>query len=393
MIRRIARTAILALTVTTLFSPPRPGWAQDATAKRYLITNDNSTPNTVTFYEIVGPPTAPTLQFLTAAGTGYSGSGDIALNKAAKLIVVTKVGNDACAYASNIDSNNITGFVIPKQQYAGTFSSGSTSDVGLRGLASNGTYLYANFSSANSIATFQTTAGCGLSFVGDYSTKSAGPVSDMALQGNMLVVTFGDGYIESFNTSAGMPVSNGDLQPPAGESQFLFPDGVDISKGGDYAVFADTGGSTAVEVSAILSGNLTPPRLYNSLGTGTDSTNVMLSPSDTLLYITDQKSAQVTAARFKPANGAVSFDCISPALVGSFVVPGNLALETTSGTGDVVFVAQGDADSMGGNEIGALAVTVTPGTCTLTGLPSGYPVSVSGAFGLQSIAVYPPRPF
>ncbi|MGO4882012.1 MAG: hypothetical protein ACLP59_14460 [Bryobacteraceae bacterium] len=117
----------------------------------------------------------------------------------------------------------------------------------------------------------------------------------------------------------------------------------------------------------------------------------MLSPSDKLLYITDQNSAQVTAARFEPSNGAVSFDCISPVLAGPYVQTGNLALETTSATGDVVFVAQQDGDNGGVNGIGALAVNATSSTC-LTEL-SGYPASVSGAYSLQSIAVYPPRPF
>ncbi|MGO4882011.1 MAG: hypothetical protein ACLP59_14455 [Bryobacteraceae bacterium] len=208
------------LTLATLFPLCQPGRAQEVkSVKRYLITNDNSTANTATFYRIEGTPTAPTLHLLTTAGTGGSGAGGS--NTAAKPVVVTKVGDDACAYVSNINSNNVTGFLISKQQYAGIFS-GSTSDVGLGGLATNGMYLYANFSSADSIATFQT-AGCGLSFIGDLSTKSGGSVSDMALHGNLLVVTYGDGYIESFNTSAGVPVSNGDLQPPGRTTPISVP--------------------------------------------------------------------------------------------------------------------------------------------------------------------------
>jgi hypothetical protein len=369
------------------------GLADDAKAVKYLITNDNVNPNTATFYEIGGTLTAPTLTLLVAVGTG--GAGDISNTGASKTVNVANVGKEACAYISNVKSGNITGIVIRSQKYAGIFSA-STKDTGLTGLVSNGTYLYAAYNSSKTIATFQMSAKCSLSFVGDVSAVGLAndPVSGMALHGSILVVTYGDGSIESFNASAGVPVSNDDKQYTSGYSEGYRLVGVDISKNGQYAVFGDhKNAPTAVEVSDISSGKLTPTVLYDSLGAGTGSANVLFSPSGNLLYITDTGSLQVTAARFSETSGKVSAGCVSTALKGHYVaLPGGLALDSTSGTGGVVYVVEENATSDGGNNVGMLLVGSTGAECTLTE-PTDSPVSDPNADVLWSIAVWPPRPF
>jgi hypothetical protein len=104
----------------------------------------------------------------------------------------------------------------------GTFS-GSQTDNGSTngiGLAVNSQYLYASFTASGTIATFSLQGNCGLMFLGDISAVGlhGGPVSGMAVNGNILVVAYGDGSIQSFNVSSGIPVSNGDLQYSTGYS-------------------------------------------------------------------------------------------------------------------------------------------------------------------------------
>src|SRR5580658_734531 len=255
------------------------GLADDAKEGKYLIANDNQEINTATFFEIGGTPTAPTLTLLVAVET--EGAGDISNTAAAKTVNVAKVGKEACAFISNVKSGNITGIVIPSQKYAGIFSA-STTDTGLTGLVSNGTYLYAAYNSSKTIATFQMGADCSLSFVADVPAAglAGDAVSGMALHGGILVVVYGDGSIESFSVSAGVPVPNDDEQYTSGYNKGYRAFSVDISKNGQYAVFGDNTGHapTAVEVSDISSGKLTGTNLYDNLGTGTASSDVLFSP-------------------------------------------------------------------------------------------------------------------
>src|SRR6202023_1939370 len=92
-----------------------------------------------------------------------------------------------------------------------------------------------------------------------------GVIDGMAIHGNMLVATYGDGSIESFDISSGTPVSNGDKQNSTAylKSQgATYPNGVEITKDGRYAIFGDTSTSTIVEVSDISSGKLSKTSVY-----------------------------------------------------------------------------------------------------------------------------------
>ncbi len=286
--------------------------------------------------------------------------------------------------------------MIPSQKYAGIFSASST-DTGLTGLVSNGTYLYASYNSSKTIATFQMGAGCSLSFVGDVPAVGLAddPISGMALHGGVLVVVYGDGSIESFSVSAGVPVPNDDEQYTFGYNLGYRAFSVDISKNGQYAVFGDyKNAPTAVETSDISSGKLTPTVFNDNLGAGTGSRDVLLSPSGNILYITDAGSLQVTAAKFNETSGNVTLGCVSSVLTGHYVVlPGGLALDSASGTGGVVYVVQENGTTDGDNGINMLLVDSTEAECTLTELLPGGPVGDPNAFDLQSIAVWPPRPF
>src|SRR5208283_3105052 len=159
----------------------------------------------------------------------------------------------------------------------------------------------ASFTDDSTIGTFQVKPGCKLSFVGDTAVGGlqGGTIDGMVLHGNIMVVTYGDGSIESFDISAGTPVSNGDEQNSTGYSHGgnTYPSGVDITQDGHYTIFGDTSVSTVVEVSDISSGKLTPTVVYR-LGKGINSSNILLSPDETLLYISNNQSGTITAAFF-----------------------------------------------------------------------------------------------
>jgi len=284
-------------------------------------------------------------------------------------------------------------------QLLGNFH-GSSNDVGTSngiGLAMNQNYLYAGYTLSNTIATFSVGAGCTLSFLGDITVTplNGGWIAGMALNGNMLVVTYIDGSIQSFNTANGIPVSNNDEQNATGFASAYFPDGVDITQDGHYAIFGDAAVTSVVEVSDLSSGKLAPTVLYvvgqptNAIGAGYNSASVRLSPDESLLYIGNSQNGYVTAAFFNKTTGTLSPGCSSKQLA-NFYNPwsyvGSLQTRDTTGTGNVLYVAEF------GSSIGILNITSTGTTCTLTEAP-GSPVSDDSSPGLLSIQAVPPRPF
>jgi hypothetical protein len=390
-------TLLTALTLTIMLTSPEPSWAQDASqTKRYLYTNDRKTTNTTSVFKVRSTATPP---LPLALGTGGNGSGGV--SNSAKMVIVADVGTEGCLYVANAGSNNITAFTVTGNKYVRTFS-GSANETYIGGMASNGAYLYAAFSGINddnrTIGTFQMSAGCGLTFIGEKFVNglASGSVNSMAAHGDLVVVTYNDGSIESFTNTAGVLAPNGDEQYTAGKDHtpVLVPNSVDISQNGQYAIFGDDGATTAIEVSDISSGKLTPTFLYDDLGAGLNATNIMLSPNDDLLYVANNLSATVTGLRFNQNTGAVSYGCISGTLTGSSVVAEGLALYSTSGTGGVLYVAEYDS-STNASSVGMLTIKDTGGKCTLTenARNRNSPFSAPNSYQLQSIAVYPPRPF
>jgi len=374
-----------------------PSFAQSAgslastSATSYLITNDDLPPKTAatagTVFTIAsdGTPQNPFKVTLggSGAGGGYFSSGR-----------VTVLQGSACAYLSLSGAGEIGGVDIQGMQDIGNFSASST-DSGLDngiGLVNNGTYLYASYSTSNTIAAFSILPGCALSFLGDIAPlgKQSGNVKGMAVHGNILVVAYGDGSIESFNVSGGIPVSHGDLQNATGYNTSRYPAGVDITADGHYAIFGDLSTTTTVEVSDISSGKLSKTVLYDVGGSG-NATNIYLSPDGTLLYISNSDVGKVTAAFFNAATGRVSAGCTSAKLKGfnsNWLYVSSPVTESNSGTGSVVYVAEFGASS----GIAMVDVTSARGKCTLTERASS-PVVSPNSTTLLSIGVYPPRQF
>jgi len=358
--------------------------ATPSTPNGYLITNDDLTGslnNTATFFTIAAEGTLSNPITVKVGGHG-SGGGYFAANR----VIISS--DSTCAYLSAGVSNTIAGVQIQTQTATGNFSA-SSEDIGADdgiGMAMNANYLYASFSSSGTIATYAVQAGCTLQFIGDISPMglNGGNPKGMALHNNLLVVTYGDGSIESFNLSNGVPVSNGDAQNSTGFATDNFPDGVTISPNGQYAIFGDDSSGAAVEISNISSGQLTQTALYN-LPSGFNSNNVILSPDGTLIYVVNNTSGQVTAAFFNQSTGAVGASCISPQLSGfdsTFAFPATLAAQLPTGTGSVLYLAEFGVPS----GIAVIDVNSSGGQCTLTEAP-GSPVVASSSEALLSLAV------
>lgn len=377
----------------------------------YLITNDDPVAiygdNSVSFFQAGGSPSAPTLTFQSTATVGAAGAGGG--NFGAPRIISLPDANTQCLYATNGGTGEIVSLNVSSQMLTGTFN-GSADDQGMSngiGLALNSNYLYASFTDSNTIGTFQILPGCQLAFVGDTTVGglNGGGLYAIAANANILIATYGDGSIQSFNIAAGMPVSNDDEQDSTGFTldNNNLPTGIDISADGRYAIFGDGAIQTLVEVSDISSGKLTPTRVYN-LGVGpnpikpaaqmpgTSSSNVRLSPDESLLYISNNQSGTVTAALFNASAGTVAPGCTSPRL-NNFYAPwfylGSLVTEGTTGTGGVLYVGEFGVPS----SIAVLKVQTSGRTCILTEA-AGSPV-IDPVVGVQllSIWAFPPRPF
>src|SRR5271155_912485 len=365
-----------------------------ASDQHYVVANDDNgpgqVPSGVSFYTVRADG------LLNSRAEVLTGPGGIAGGYfAANRVSVLDSGNAECVYASQAETGEILGISVKTLKIDG-HANGSKKDTGASngvGLAMNAQYLYASFTDFSTIGTFQVLPGCKLKFVSDITVAGlqGGIVDGMVLHGDMMVVTYGDGSIESFNISAGVPVSNGDEQNSTGSRRGnTYPSGIDITQDGHYAIFGDTSPFTIIEVSDISSGKLTPTVVYR-LGNAINSSNVLLSPDETLLYISNNQSGKLSAAFFDKTTGKLSKGCVSRALKGfvtDWSYTASLAFEQTTGTGGMVYIAEFGAPS----SIGEIEVTSSGGKCTLTE-SSKSPIADPNSPGLLSIGAFPPRPF
>jgi 6-phosphogluconolactonase (cycloisomerase 2 family) len=371
------------------------GFATATGGPHYLVTNDDVPaffPTSVTFYTVGTGGSLTLKQQVMTGGSGING-GYFGANR----VIVLDNANAQCVYSSEATTSDIVGINVSTLQVGGS-ALGSSGDTGLSngiGLAINSQYLYASFSDSNTIGTFQLQPGCTLTFVNDVSVGGlqGGIIDAMAIHGNMLIATYGDGSIESFDISNGTPVSNGDKQNSTSYSKSQgssYPTGIDITKDGHFALFGDTSTSDIVEVSDISSGKLTKTVVYY-LGQAIGSSNIMLSPDETLLYISNTQGDVLSAAFFDTKTGKLTTGCASGNLksyVSSWSYLASMALGSATGTGGFVYIAEFGSPS----SVAIIQVTSSGGKCTLTEM-SKSPVSDIFSTGLLSIGTFPPRSF
>ena len=155
---------------------------------QYVITNDDPG---VSFYT-VSQGGLLTLQQQVQIG----GFGTVAGFFGANRLNMLDGGGQQCVFASIPSAGEISGIVISTLTVGGT-ASGSPTDNGAAngiGLASNTQYLYASFSSSNTIGTFAIQPGCDLSFINDVSAAglAGGQIDGMTIHGNIMITTFTD---------------------------------------------------------------------------------------------------------------------------------------------------------------------------------------------------------
>lgn len=383
----MSRVTTVLLSLSLIFMVAGSSLAAKA---KYLVTNDDvNGANSVSFYLPGGTATAPTLTMKKVVKTGGRGLGG-GYFASSRLSLVSD-GTEECIFASEAGSTDIAGLILSTQAVTGRFRGSKGDSGGLVGigLVSIGQYLYASFTGSFTIATFQIQSGCTLKFVKDVDAvgRNLGSASSIAASGSILVVAYSDGSIQSYNIANGVPVSNNDEQLSTGTMQELgLPSGVIITSDGHYAIFGDSSSATVVEVSDISSGKLSPTVPYD-LGFAKDSTNVTLSPDETLLYITNSEGGTVTAAFFDAASGVVTPGCTSPPLKNfntPWIYSGAIVTEGTTGTGHVLYLAEDGQTS----SIGILTVKSVNGSCSLAET-SNSPVTDPNSPALLSIEAYP----
>ena len=266
-------------------------------------------------------------------------------------------------------------------------------------------YLFAAFSGENKIVFFKVATNCQLVWVSSTLATSPAGASVLAIAvsrawAHIVVVTYGDGYVQSFN------IVGGTLTPNPVVLGTGLPQGVDITRNGRWAVFGDwqTGG-TQVEVSPIaLSGTL-GPLVNNILVGGTDSRNVWLSPgtvggnpNNFYLYVTNKASGQVSTFKINQVSGAITLlgPCppgytVTTTLFnpGTWIYPAGLHTTATGGAGTRLVVAEYGVPS----SVSLLKINGPTG-CMKELVSTGSPFpDPSSNNGLESIDVFPSRPY
>lgn len=390
--KKFSRSQIFPLLVALLGILSSTAFGQGT---KYVVTNDDLAFPFLTGIGFFTVGTNGLPVFLQQIPTGQYGAGGgyFGMDRLAML-------NDAtqqCVYASEARSGEVFGINVNTLAIGGS-ATGSSTDAGTAngiGLVMNSNYLYASYSDSNTIGTFAVQQGCSLTFLADISVKGtrAGIINGMALHGSMLIASYTDGSIESFNVSGGTPISNGDKQVSTATStsqQATYANSIDITSDGHFAIFGDTSTSLSVEVSDISSGKLTKTAVFKSTAS-ISSSNLMLSPDETILYVINTQGDSVTALFFNQSTGAITPGCTSPRIQGqsqNWSYLGGLSLINQTGNGGGVYVAEFGTVSA----VATVTLTSSAGKCTLQEAP-GSPVVDPNGPGLLSIGTFPPRSF
>ena len=363
-------------------------WLQGQT--RYIATNDDSAfpfLTGVSFFAI-GPTGALTFQQDVPTGGFGIGGGYFGANR----VVAASDGSENCVYASEAGDGEIVGISVETLTVGGS-ATGSSTDTGTSngiGLLVENGYLYASFTDSNTIGTFKIESGCGLMFIDDTDVKglNGGVINAMAAQGHILVASFTDGSIESFDLSSGTPVSNGDEQISSAAVRFAFatyPNQVEITKDGHFAIFGDTSTSMVVEVSDLSSGVLSKTVVYAS-NRGISSSTIRLSPDESVLYVVNTQGDGVTAYFLNSNTGALTYGCRSGPIRGqsaSWSYLANARLRDQTGNGGAIYVAE--FGSVPG--IALINFTASSNSCTLQeGAGSPYADTNSSLLSIETVS-------
>lgn len=378
-----------------------------------VVTNDDSlNGNTTTLYRVKDKTLVPALKLKTTIATGGVGDGDGYLEGQQQAFV--RSGGSSCLFISDASSPDVAAINASTGLLVGNFRGSQNDDANPFGISllpsPDRKFLYAAYrpravGQGSPIAIFQIRAGCSLSFLSDVPTfgSQAGGLEGMAAHGNILVVAFGDGSIQSFRIKGSTLKSNHDKQNSTGfmtHNNGLGPASVQITQDGRFAVFGDVvsnsqGAFTEIEVSDISSGKLTPTVDYGGahhsngdLGAGISSNSAILSSDETHIYVSNVLSGQLTVLGFDPATGVVSPGCVSSPLNGfgaGFDATGQIAAAGVENGKDVVWVSEDGNGAASG--IGIVETAFDGATCSVSE-SSASPASDPNSTNLRSLTAF-----
>jgi len=395
---RIWRTAIVVIIGAML--PAFCGVGAYA-ADHLVVTNDNNpTANSVSIYKLTGDS-------LTREGTVPTGGLGIARFYASEVSQsVARDGSDTCVFAGDAGSGDIAAMKVTKSTpfltVAGNFGSpdgdsGSTAGIGI---AISGNYLYANYTTTQSIGVWQIATGCTLTFVTDLTGTgglNGGSINDMAAtpNGKYLVVTYGDGSVGSYAIGGGtISLIGQEIISGYNVGGGADATSVAISSNGQWAIFGDLSATntTQLDVAGIGSnGALATTISYGGnglLGNGLNSNGIQLSPNNQFIYVVDSGSGQETTVSFNATTGVISYPngCLT-ALAGynsEWAEASQVADVTTTATGGGIYISEGGFGLSAYSYIALLRVNASGCATEVPGSP--FPERFSPA--LQSISSY-----
>src|SRR5262249_22918021 len=154
---------------------------------RVIVTNDDLPmflPNTITVYNVAPDGSITSQGKLNTLGYGNAG-GYFSTSR----IKVIRDGASDCAFVSNAWSGDVSGISLSDRKVLGTFR-GADTDLGPDNgislvLNDDHSYLYAGYTTSNTIGTFSVEPGCALTYVGSIvaTGKNGGWPSAMAVGG------------------------------------------------------------------------------------------------------------------------------------------------------------------------------------------------------------------
>jgi len=369
-------------------------------ATKYVITNDDIfNANSATIYSIGKNGMLTVVTSIATGGSGMGG-GDFASGR----VSVLRSKTQNCAYIGDAWGNNlarpgaVAAINMDTLALAGRFlgfplDSGAFVGVGLAE-SRNGKFLFAAFTESSTLVTYKQLAGCKLKLVSEITAigASRGAIDGMKVtpDSKAVVVGYEDGSVGSYHINA----NTGALNLISME---LVPDGaalagVDITADGKWALFGAVSSGSEVEVAPIKpDGSLGTIIGYMGVGKGSNSNNVWLSPDETLLYVSNNVSGQISAAPFNKTTGVIdtAHSCTSATLSGWHTSWKDLGAVVggPTGTGSPLYAAEFSQTQASG-----IAIVNVKKPCSLTEA-TGSPVSDPNSNFLVTIGEDPPRPF
>ena len=389
----------LALTAAAVATGSLTLQAQDAGTGNYVVSANDiyRAPNSAGAFRLVGSSllAAPTLQ------TGGWGIGGTYFGTNAQAIAT--VGSNVCVFVSDPGSDDIAAFNaggFSNRQKIGNYfdPSGSGAYLGTT-LVTRGSLLFVGYTATVNIGVFTINADCSLTLANAAShTPIPAPVDGLAVSpdGTTLIATYG----QSEPGVGSFAISGTTLTPKGPYNTTVGTAGVDITKDSKYAIIGEYGGTfPQIEIFPInADSSLGASAAYSFPQGGFNSNNVMLSPDETRLYVTNNSSFQVTALAFNEHAGTgkqLSFFCISnPLRAPAGNLPAyisGIAMAETTGKGGYLYVIEASFGPTFAIESAVSLLQIPADTCPAE--VSGSPFLLPAGSSATTPSAYPPRPF